>query len=83
MSALLADLIGCVVTGKINIKKLEKIKHEGGKVLGVQKSRKWPKMGKNGVKRGLFGDAQGLFGGAQGLFGGARHPFAPPWLRAC
>ena len=30
-----------------------------------------------------FGGAQGLFGGAQGLFGGARHPFAPPWLRAC
>ena len=59
-------------------------KHEArGKILGVQKSQKLPKMGKKGVKRGLFGGAQGLFGGAQGLFGGARHPFVPRWLCAC
>ena len=46
--------------------------------MGVQKSRKLPKMAQKGVKRGLFGGVQGLFGDAQGLFGGARHPFAPP-----
>ena len=50
-----------------------------GKILGVQKSRKWEKKG---FKRGLFGVAEGLFGGAEDLFGCARHPFAPPWLCA-
>ena len=42
--------------------------------------RKWAKMRSKGVYLGVHRVYLGVH---RVLFGGARHPFVPPWLRAC